>query len=553
MINAFLPVSKILVLIINATGIALVITVSTGKLRKLLKLIFASMTILMFIWVDLAFLARLVDQTELGLLYIRLAWSVTPLLFVLLYAFIATFLRIVRQHRYYIFPSLLVSFAFLYIIPFTNLIISNIYYIEGILEIEYGQYVWLFFGQVAFYTLVSFYLLIRQYTKKDIENEIKTRIKFLLGGLTLFFVANAIFNIAFPVFFRIFHLYEFGDYSLIIFLSIIAYAVTTNQFSRVEVVTATFLASLLGALLLLDTIIFSVDIEQIITKYIIFVLYLPFGYLLVSNVKKEIEQKEQLEDLTKKLKHLDNVKNEFISVAAHELRAPLTAIKGYLSMILDGDAGKISQQAKEFLQDSSLSNERMIRLVNNMLDVGRIEDGRIVYQEGYANVSELMRRAYSEFKLEAERKELELKLELNESVEDRVYVDPDRLHEVVVNFLSNALKYTEQGWVALRIKNPREGWIRAEISDSGVGITKKEQKKLFRKFYRISSEAGKTIGSGLGLYVSKLLMEKFGGKIGVESEFGKGSTFWFELPVSRGDSSIKEDVTGATKEKSTDH
>lgn len=523
--------SQIIVLVINATGAALVITVITGKLRNLLKVIFAFMTVLMFIWVDLAYAARLVGEADRGLVYIRIAWSVTPMLFVLLYAFIATFLRIVHKHKFYILFSLPVGILFLLIIPFTDLVIADIAYINGTLEIKYGSLVWFFFAQVAFYTIISFILLISQYRNKETSPEIKSRIRYLLAGLTFFFVMNAIFNIGLPVFLQVFHLYEFGDYSLIVFLTIIAYAITTNQFARIQVVTATFLASVLGSFLLLDAVMFSTNYEQTLTKSLILLLYIPFGYLLVNNVKKEIEQREQLEELTNKLKHMDNVKNEFISVAAHELRAPLTAIKGYLSMVIDGDAGSISKQAKEFLQDSLLSNERMIRLVNNMLDVGRIEEGRIIYQEDYVKISELAKIAYAEFKLEAERKNLTLELVIQEGVVDEVFVDRDRLHEVIINFLSNALKYTDEGKVTIKLSNPNKNTVKLEVIDTGPGISQHEQKKLFNKFYRIRSDVGKTIGSGLGLYISKLLIQKFGGNIGVESKPGRGSDFWFELPI----------------------
>ncbi len=132
----------------------------------------------------------------------------------------------------------------------------------------------------------------------------------------------------------------------------------------------------------------------------------------------------------------------------------------------------------------------------------------------------------------AERKNLEFRLEVQSDLRDRVRVDRDRLHEVVINFLSNATKYTEEGGITIKLFNKGSKIVRLEVIDTGMGISKEEQKKLFSKFYRVKSKVGKTIGSGLGLYISKLLIEKFKGNIGVESEPGKGSSFWFELPVS---------------------
>ena len=116
---------------------------------------------------------------------------------------------------------------------------------------------------------------------------------------------------------------------------------------------------------------------------------------------------------------------------------------------------------------------------------------------------------------------------------DKVEVDPDRIREVIGNYVSNAIKFTDTGKVIIKISNSTKSTIKVEVIDTGPGITKEEQVKLFNKFYRASSTEGKTIGTGLGLYISKLLVDKFGGKVGLNSEFGKGSNFWFQLPLTK--------------------
>lgn len=256
-----------------------------------------------------------------------------------------------------------------------------------------------------------------------------------------------------------------------------------------------------------------------------------FCFLLALNLWVNKKDSVEIDELDKRLKKLDEQKDEFISMVAHELRAPMTAIKGYVSMVMEGDAGKISEKARGFLADVNNINDRLIRLVNNMLNVSRIEQGKIAFQMEVENLSQVVRTVFSQFSPEAHRKGLSYTLSIDSKIKDKVKVDPDRIQEVIGNLLSNAVKYTDSGFVRVRLVQPKNGVVRFEVEDSGPGISKNEQEKLFQKFHRIETNVGKTTGTGLGLYISKLLVEKFGGRIGVKSRPGKGSTFWFELPL----------------------
>ncbi len=253
---------------------------------------------------------------------------------------------------------------------------------------------------------------------------------------------------------------------------------------------------------------------------------------MTRSVRNEIKQREKLQELTEKLQAMDKQKDEFINMAAHELRAPMTAIKGYISMIMDGDAGEISEKARGYLTDVTSVNDRLVRLVNNMLNVSRIEEGRLVYKTEVVPLSEIAQNVYTSFRFEAERKGLSIYLNVDEGVNDLVEVDPDKINEIIGNFVSNAVKYTETGSIEIKISQAAIDKIKLSVIDSGPGISKEEQDKLFQKFYRVQSTAGKTIGTGLGLYISKLLVEKFNGQMGLSSSVGKGSEFWFVLPVA---------------------
>jgi signal transduction histidine kinase len=254
----------------------------------------------------------------------------------------------------------------------------------------------------------------------------------------------------------------------------------------------------------------------------------------IAQLKLALEKAtEKLKNANRRLKELDKLKDEFISMAAHELRTPMSAVKGYISMILEGDAGDISKKAREFLGDANAVTDRLVRLVNNMLNVSRIEAGRLVYQMEEVELAKVAQEIFYSFRFEADRKGINLFIDIPDGTKDEVLADPERIREVVGNFVSNAVKFTEEGSVAINLSNSRPDYVRLEVSDTGPGITEEEQKRLFKKFYRVQSTAGKTIGTGLGLYITKLYVEKFKGKIGLESEFGKGSTFWVELPLMK--------------------
>ncbi|MBD3363227.1 hypothetical protein GF362_05895 [Candidatus Dojkabacteria bacterium] len=294
MITSYALISKILVFFINVLGISLTITVVASRAKKRLKTIFSIMTFLMFIWVDFAFQARLAEQSELALDFIRIAWSITPFLFILIYTFIILFLEQERKHR--ILTSILyfIGFIFLVITLFTDFIISDILFEDGILNIVYGDLVWFFFGIVAVLTVINFYLLFKEYNKDKLSIEKKKNIQYLLWGLTFFFAMNAIFNIALPVFFRIVHLYEFGDYSTIIFLSIIAFIIVQRNLLGIKVMGSAFIVSFLGSFLLLDTLLYSSSLDQRLSKLLILLIYVPFAYFLIQSVLNEIRQRELL-------------------------------------------------------------------------------------------------------------------------------------------------------------------------------------------------------------------------------------------------------------------
>jgi len=233
-------------------------------------------------------------------------------------------------------------------------------------------------------------------------------------------------------------------------------------------------------------------------------------------------------DITSELE-VEQMKQELISIATHELRTPITGIKGYLDMILAGDAGELSPDLKEMLEEITKINQRLADLVDDLLNVGRIEQGRIEIKPVKMDLSKLIQEATDEMQIQAKDKGLNLKSQIS-NLKIMVKGDPERVRQVLINLIGNAIKYTPTGSVTVTTEK-KDKEIITSVKDTGLGMNEEQQRRLFEKFYRVKNDQTRAItGTGLGLWITKQLVEKQGGKIWLESQEGKGSTFSFSLP-----------------------
>lgn len=224
-------------------------------------------------------------------------------------------------------------------------------------------------------------------------------------------------------------------------------------------------------------------------------------------------------------------KSEFISVAAHQLRTPLSAIKWVFRLVLDEDAGPVSNEQREYLQKGYDSNERIIKLVGDMLDVARIEEGRFGFEFYFVDLIGLVQKTIDGLKIKAQEKNITINFE-KPDVLGPIKLDPVKIELVLQNLLDNALKYTHNdGIITIKIEivGPR---VRVSIKDTGIGIPAGQKERLFVKFFRGTNAVRlETEGSGLGLFIVKNILLRHGGTIEVESEENIGSTFFFTLPL----------------------
>lgn len=229
-------------------------------------------------------------------------------------------------------------------------------------------------------------------------------------------------------------------------------------------------------------------------------------------------------------REFDKTKDEFLSIASHELRTPMSAIKNLLSMIFEGDYGQVNNELREPLQDIASSTQRLIQLVNDMLDVSRLQAGRIKIELEEVRIDHLIEEAVKLLKVLTIEKNIYL--EIASLIPQTLRTDLNKIKEVLQNLIGNAIKFTDRGGIKIFCRKDAR-FFYVSVADSGIGISKEDQPKLFSKFAQISTgEYIRPPGTGLGLYISREYIRKLGGDLWIEnSQEGYGSIFTFSLPI----------------------
>lgn len=239
-----------------------------------------------------------------------------------------------------------------------------------------------------------------------------------------------------------------------------------------------------------------------------------------------------LHDLTKE-SELEQMKLDFVSLASHELKTPLTSITGYLSVFVDENKDKIPKEELELVEKSLIASKQLYTLVENILNVNKIERGQITVNIETLDLGKTLQKGIEDLQNQAKFKNISLELILPPQM-PRVLADATRIEEVITNLIANSINYTNSGGRIQISATVSPNEITTTISDNGIGIPAEAIPHLFNKFFRVSNAIQKASkGTGLGLYISKSIIEKLGGKIWVESEVGKGSKFHFSLPLAQ--------------------
>jgi len=241
----------------------------------------------------------------------------------------------------------------------------------------------------------------------------------------------------------------------------------------------------------------------------------------------------ELRSSNTQLRHLDKTKDEFLSMASHQLRTPLTSVKGYLSMVLEGDAGKVSESQKQLLGEAFASSERMVHLIHDFLNVSRLQTGKFMLELHPFDLVKLVAEEVKSLERTAETRNM--RLEFTKNIDSLMLtIDENKIRQVVMNFIDNALFYShDDSVITIDLKQVGDQ-VEVRVIDTGIGVPKGEQSQLFSKFYRASNaRKQRPDGTGVGIFLAKKVITEHGGTVIFTSEEGKGSTFGFTLPIKK--------------------
>lgn len=527
------------------SGLLIMITCSVMTLlmfmrgRERLHQIWGVFCITVFLWGLGVFEIATTSDPEQAVFWWKVGYIGVIFIPIMFTHFVYIFLKL--KIGWYIYALYFIGLVFLILNLNTDLFINKVrlvfdqfYYISPP-EILYSFFFILFIVFVFF----SHVKLWQAFKKAD--GILKVQIKYFFlatfigfGGGTLSFLP--VFNI---------DLYPVFNLTVFLYPIIMGYAIFKHHLMNIRVIAAEAFSGLLVFITLVSVFRTSTALEFYF-RIFMFIITVIFAIFLIQSVLREVRRREEMEVMAqklrkaskklatanKKLKKLDEAKSEFLSIASHQLRTPSTVIKGYISMMLEGSFGKIPKIVKENLEKVYISNERLLTLIENLLNISRIEAGRIQFDVKPINLVKIVSEVTEDFSKKVKEKKLKLDYQPVKNL-PLALADPNKVKEVVSNIIDNAVKYTPKGEIVVGVHQESQSLV-FSCQDTGAGVLSEDLPRLFEKFVRGQGMREiHTEGTGLGLYYARSLIENMGGRIWAESQGkGKGSKFSFSLPMA---------------------
>ena len=389
---------------------------------------------------------------------------------------------------------------------------------------------WIFVSSLSFIFIAGLITLAVGMSRN--HGEKRTAILFILLANLLAGFMGIVFNLILPFSKDFSYFYispPFVSLALIIFG---LYSLFKFQVFNVRLVLSELIVSML-LLLSLYQLIKAVSVgENVLLQALFSLVIILAGMLLIQAIHKSEERRRKIEELAKeltsaneKLQSLDKLKSEFISLASHQLRSPLTVIKGYASTLTDGVVGELTPKQNEIARHIYTAAQGLASVVEDFLNVTKIEQGGMKYVFDDVDLKVMVKDLISDMTIPAQEKHLELRGEIDDTGSYVIKADSTKIKQVFLNVVDNSIKYTKEGFVAISLHNEGETVV-FSVTDSGVGISQETQSKLFKKFARGDSGALNSGGSGLGLYLAQEIVKAHNGEIRIKSEgLDKGATF----------------------------
>lgn len=513
------------------------------KHRKILaNQIYALNIILIIWWIAMMVIYRGLSSAENLALWTRVLYAV-PTTIASTFLYFSFFFpnEEVRKHLYYLLGIICCNIAIVWVTLTPGLVIEGVSYVQnGENIITFGPLYWPFALYILSFFSLGIAVLGRKFFVLDDVSK-KRQLAYLLVGYLIASTLALVTNLILP-WFGYFEVDWMGQVLTVFMVFPVTYAIFRHGLFAGKVIATELLVTSLWIFQLVQVLIADSPSQQLVNGILLTILVIT-GLILIRSVNKEVEAREKIESLAKdlekanaRLKELDRQKTEFVSIASHQLRSPLTAIKGYSSLLLEGSYGKLSKAAEQSIKKIFDSSKYMAISIEDFLNVSRIELGTVKYDMKDFSLATLGEEVVGELLPAAGEKGLALVFHDASSGKALVRGDYGKLRQVVLNLVDNAMKYTPKGGITVTVAADETKHVaQLSIADTGVGIPSEVMPKLFGKFVRAkNANEVNVMGTGLGLFVAKQFVEAHHGRIWAESlGQGKGSTFRVELPLAQ--------------------
>ncbi|MFA5993964.1 MAG: ATP-binding protein [Parcubacteria group bacterium] len=490
---------------------------------------FLLFTVSLIIWVNCNFFENWISDKSLAAIFLKLDFITAPIGVFFITLFLINFPKPQKKMKFrenliFFIPAGIIS-----LLAYSDFIIGDVIFNDGGIGFSFQPAFYVYAIIIIAYSLLGVVtLFFRMHISKEVE---KKQIRLILFGFSVVLILGIVFNFILQnyvskLFFRI------NTFSPIVLVITTGYAIIRYQLFNIKVFYVQLLTISIWALIFLQ-FFFVQEWMNFAIISITFFIAVFFGMLLIKSVKNEIDHSNELKVANAKLRKMDKLKSEFISMASHQLRTPLTTIKGFVSIMKKGVYGSVPEGLNEPVQHIETANNRLIALVEDMMNVSQIEAGKMAFRFKKESINDLMEEILHSFSVMTQEKKLRLELVKDEKISE-IWMDYGKIREVVSNIVDNAIKYTEKGNIRMETKKTEHN-VQIIITDTGIGIEKEGFEFLFDKFSRgKKAQQMKKSGVGLGLYLGKKLVEAHHGAIKASSSGrGRGATFTITLPIKK--------------------